>query len=119
MIILTTSALAQTISIIPRDYISTFTMSIRDDSTNVNVDYAINTAITSGNYLNFDNIFSLVSNHFYDLELFSDIEKTKSIFKDRVFCTDQDINQLNNDHYDLNKDQYTTYNGSNNDYIVI
>ena len=39
MIILTTSATAQDLLLIPRTYISTFTMVIRDDSTNVSVDY--------------------------------------------------------------------------------
>jgi hypothetical protein len=35
MIILTTSATAQSLSVIARTYPSTFTMDIRDDSTNV------------------------------------------------------------------------------------
>jgi len=41
------------------------------------------------------------------------------IYKDRIFCTDQDIDQNSNDYYNLNKGQYTTYNGYNNTYIVI
>ena len=69
MIILKTLATAQALSVIPRDYLSTFTMVVRDDSTNVTVDYQITSALTSGNYLNFNNIFSpvLIENHFYDL----------------------------------------------------
>ena len=36
-----------------------------------------------------------------------------------IFCSDQDIDQDNNDYYDLNDGQYTTYDGSDNTYIVI
>ena len=117
MIILTTSATAQSLSVIPRSYVSTFTLSIRDDSTNVEKTYSITNAVNSGNYLNFNNIFDpiLVENHFYDLKLISNGEV---IFKDRIFCTDQDIDQLNNDHYDLNSNEYLDYNGYDNTYLV-
>ena len=119
MIILKTLATAQSLSVIPRSYLGTFTMAIRDDSTNVTVDYQITSAVTSGNYLNFSNIFALVQNHFYDVELFTDSNKTNSIYKDRIFCTDQDIDQSNNDYYNLNDGQFTKYNGYDNTYIVI
>ena len=121
MIILTTSANAQSLSVIPRSYLGTFTMAIRDDSTNVTVDYQITSAITSGNYLNFNTIFApvLVENHFYDIELYTDSNKTDSIYKDRIFCTDQNIDQSNNDYYNLNDGQFTKYNGYDNTYIVI
>ncbi len=71
MIILTTSATAQTLSVIPRDYLTDFIMSIRDDSTNVVKTYQINGATQVGNYLTFTNIFNpiLVENHFYDVTL--------------------------------------------------
>jgi hypothetical protein len=117
MIILTTSATAQSLSVIPRSYVSTFTLSITDDSTNVEKTYSITNAVNSGNYLNFNNIFNpiLVENHFYDLKLISNGEV---IFKDRIFCTDQDIDQLNNNHYDLNSNEYLDYNGYDNTYLV-
>ena len=117
MIILTTSATAQSLSVIPRSYVSTFTLSITDDSTNVEKTYNITNAVNSGNYLNFNNIFDpiLVENHFYDLKLISNGEV---IFKDRIFCTDQDIDQLNNNHYDLNSNEYLDYNGYDNTYLV-
>ena len=143
MIILTTSTAAQTISVIPRQYNdSEFTMSVRDDSTNVTVVYGNKTATTVGNYLEFEQVFSpvLVEAHFYDLYLYidynfwqtnnsfwnlydilwqDDSDYKEDIFRDKVFCTDQDIDQLNdNDHYQLNKGQYTHYNGFNNTYIV-
>ena len=117
MIILTTSATAQSLSVIPRSYVSTFTLSIRDDSTNVEKTYSITSAVNSGNYLNFNNIFDpiLVENHFYDLKLISNGEV---IYKDRIFCTDQDIDQSNNDYYDLNSNEYLDYNGYDNTYLV-
>ena len=117
-------------------------MSIRDDSTNVVKTYQINGATQVGNYLTFTNIFNpiLVENHFYDVTLETansfwntnfnlwqndttlwNVDDTNDgvIYKDRVFCTDQDIDQNNNDYYNLNKGQYTTYNGYDNTYIVI
>jgi hypothetical protein len=142
MILLTTSSTEQALSVIPRVYSGDFTVSVRDDSTNVTTFYSVTNAIQSDNYLNFNNIFNpvLVENHFYDIHLYVDYnywntnyslwniydqvwnidsEATEDIYKDRIFCTNQDVDQLNkNDHYDLNKGQYTTYNGSNNTYIV-
>jgi len=143
MIILTTSATAQTLSIIPRQYDdSRFTMSIRDDSTNITKEYQNLTATTVGNYMTFTNVFNpvLVEAHFFDLYLYIDYnfwqtnnsfwnlydilwqvdsDFKEDIFRDKIFCTDQDIDQLNdNDHYKLNKGQYTHYNGFNNTYSV-
>jgi hypothetical protein len=144
MIILTTSAQAQTLSIIPRQYDdSAFTMSIRDDSTNVTKLYQNLSGTTVGNYMTFNNVFNpvLVEAHFFDLYLYIDYDFwntnnsfwnlydvlwnvdgnfKEDIYRDKVFCTDQDIDQLNdNDHYNLNKGQYTTYDGYDNTYLVV
>jgi len=119
MILVTTSATAQTFNVIPRDYsLTTFTMIIRDDSTNVSVSYDITGASVSGNYVTFQNTFSpvLVSNHFYDFKL---VSGTDIIFKDRMFCTDQTVNQINNDYYKLNEGEFTSDDSYNNEYIVI
>ncbi len=143
MIILTTSSASQLLSVIPREYSDAFSMAIRDDSTNVIKYYNVTNATQSGNYLNFNITFSpiLVENHFYDLRLYIDYnfwntnyslwnlydqiwnldsEQKEDIFNDRIFCTDQDVDQLNkNDHYELNKGQYTTYDDYDNTYLVI
>ena len=142
MIILTTSALAQELSVIPRSYSTEFTLSLRDDSTNVTKYYEIINATTVNDYLNFSNTFDpvLVENHFYDLQLYidynylnlnqnlwnlydqlwnEDLPITEYILKDRIFCTDQDINQLDGEYYKLNKGQYNTYNDYDNTYLVI
>ena len=146
MIILTTAASAQTLSIIPREYVDSFSMDIRDDSTNVTKQYDItkagNSIATVGNYLNFNATFNpiLVENHFFDFRLYIDYNfwntnyslwnfyevkwntddgQVIDIYNDKIFCTDQDVDQLNqNDYYKLNKGQYTHYNGFNNTYTV-
>ena len=142
MIILTTSTDAQSLSVVPRIYSSEFTMSIRDDSTNVKVFYEIQNTVTLGNYLDFTNIFNpiLVENHFYNVELYVDYnfwntnyefwqldnfkwnEDERQIFdiyNDKIFCTDQNIDQLsNNDYYQLNKGQFIEYEGFDNTYTV-
>ena len=142
MIVLTTSTLARAFKVIPREYGAQFTLSLRDDSTNVTQTYEVTTGVTSGNYLTFDQAFSpvLVEGHFYDIKLYSDpnfwntnyflwelynefwnIDTTNivDILKDRIFCTDQEIDQMDNLYYELNKGQYITDNSYNNDYIVI
>tara|TARA_B110000483_G_scaffold171564_1_gene202966 strand:+ start:352 stop:720 length:369 start_codon:yes stop_codon:yes gene_type:complete len=121
-------------------------MTIRDDSTNVVKSYDITTAgnaiATVGNYMTFNATFNpvLVENHFFDLKLFIDYNfwntnyslwqlydvkwntddgQVVDIFNDKIFCTDQDVDQLNqNDYYKLNKDQFTFYNGFDNTYTV-
>ena len=114
---------------IPREYVTTAIMTIRDDSTNVKVKYALEPRVLGvGNILIVNDTYTiyyseyenLVEGHFYDLTLYSNYEEGIVIFKDRVFCTAQknDI-QKTNDFYKLNKDQYTEYDGFNNDYIVI
>ena len=114
---------------IPREYKTNAIMTIRDDSTNVSVDYTLaprvggvgNILIDKDSYAIYNDTYSnLVEGHFYDLTLYSDIAKTNVIYKDRIFCTAQKDNiQLDNNFYKVNKDQYTEYDGFNNDYIVI
>jgi len=114
---------------IPREYATSAYMTIRDDSTNVSVDYTLvprvndvgNIYIDKDTYAIYNDTYSnLVEGHFYDLTLYSDALKTNVIYKDRIFCTAQKDNiQIDNNFYKVNKDQYTEYDGFNNDYIVI
>ena len=115
---------------IPREYVTNAIIIIRDDSTNVVVEYELeprvngvgNILIENDNYVIYGAEYeNLVEGHFYDLTLYSDVEKTNVIFKDKAFCTAQKGNiQLDNNYfYKLNKGQYTEYDGFNNDYIVI
>ena len=141
MIILNASGISQTLSVIPRDYQGSFTMSVRDDSTNTSVFYNVTDAVRVGNYLTFSNIFNpaLRENHFFDLHLYSDYNvwntnyelwdlssqiwneevSTTDFYKDWIFCTNQTINQENNEYYQLNKDRYLSYEGYNNEYDPI
>ena len=115
---------------IPREYVTSAYMTIRDDSTNVSVDYTLVPRVDGVGNIFIDNdsyaIYgfeyeNLVEGHFYDLTLYSDALKTNVIYKDRIFCTAQKaaIDADNNYFYKVNKDQYTEYDGFNNDYIVI
>tara|TARA_R110000772_G_scaffold236283_1_gene347933 strand:- start:551 stop:937 length:387 start_codon:yes stop_codon:yes gene_type:complete len=116
-------------SCIPRQYLTNAFMTIRDDSTNVSVDYILVPRVAGvGNiqiYRDSFNVYNstytnMVEGHFYDMTIYSDEAKEKVIYKDRIFCTEQknDI-QFANDFYKLNKGQYQEYDGFNNDYIVI
>ena len=147
MIVLTTSA-TQTLNVIPRAYLGAFTIDVRDSSLNKNFTYYEDTVTTSGNYMQFTNSYVDGSGNsifkearFYDLDLYADFNiwntnlslwemydeiwqtdsnQKERIYKDRIFVTDQDIDQKNdNDHYGINKDQYVTNNSFDNEYIVI
>ena len=141
MIVFTTTTSAQTFKIIPRTYGAEFTMSIIDDSTNIPVFYEINNAITDVNYLKFTQAFSpvLVEGHFYDIRLYTDYNfwntnyllwendnslwnvdrpTDATIYRDRIFCTDQQIDQIEDEYYDINLDKYKTFNSFDNTYKV-
>ena len=115
--------------IIPREYVTSAYMTLRDDSTNIVDEYTLvprvngvgNILIENDTYLIYGFEYeNLVEGHFYDLTLYSDAEKENVIYRDKAFCTAQkDLIQVDNEFYKINKDQYTTYDGNNNDYIVI
>ena len=141
MIVFTTSTNAQNFKIIPRTYGSEFSMSITDDSTNIPVYYDITNAATNVNYLTFSQVFSpkLIEGHFYDIRLYTDyniwntnyqlwendnslwnVDRTTdvTIFRDKIFCTDQQIDQMEDEYYDLNLGIYKTFNSFDNTYKV-
>lgn len=147
MIVLTTTA-SQTLKVIPREYLGNFTIDVRDTSLNKTYNYWEDTGTVSGNYYEFTNSYVDGSGNsifkearFYDLELYADFnywntnlslwemydeiwevdsDQKERMYKDRIFVTDQDIDQINdNDHYQINKGQYKTNNSFNNEYIVI
>ena len=149
MIVLTTSS-TQTLKVIPREYLTSFTIDVRDTTLNKNFTYFNQSAVVDGDYLKIEETY--VNNpsdlasiwkeaRFYDYELYADFNfwntnlslwqmydeiwqtdsnQKERIFKDRIFVTDQDIDQLNdNEHYQINKNQYKTNDSYNNEYIVI
>ena len=118
MKILTTSAGAQTVKIIPREYVSTATMEIKDDQTNTNKIYNISPTTVNDDLsiaVTFDPV--LVEGHYYNMTIKN--SSNKVIFKDKVFCTNQTLNQNNNDYYTVNESVYTTDNTYDDDYIFI
>jgi hypothetical protein len=135
---LTTSVGEQTIRIIPRVYPDEITLTLRDDSTNTSVSYTIESLqweyinddwnladytweTTKGmyvedGYLYITNNYALIEGRFYDLTIVSSGEV---IYKDKVFCTDQTVDQDTNNYYSVNDGVYTTENTYDNDYIII
>ena len=94
----------QTLRIIPRSYPNSLTLSLRDDQTNVVVNYALNSGFTvDKDYLVINNVYSLVENHFYDLKITD--ENGNVIYKDKVFCTDQNVDSYSPNLVSLNIDE--------------
>ena len=118
---------AQTIKIIPRVYSTNLTIKLRDNSTNEVTTIltippeGIPSAQKVGNYLEIIALFTLVENRFYDLTIYNGILNLTDldiIYKDKIFCTSQDIDQNQNEKYSVNKDEYVSK-GGDNDYIII
>lgn len=103
--------------VIPRQFVnSTITVKLTSETTGALITKTP-TASTDGNYMAFTVAFgTLTEGDFYTLEI---KDGTVVIYKDRVFCTDQTVNQVNNDYYSVNDGEYTTENSFDNDYIVI
>lgn len=115
MIKLTTSTDAQTIKVIPRSYATSVSMVFRDDSTNTSVTYT-SSATTDKNHLVISESLTLTEGRFYDLTI---KEGTSVIYKDKVFCTDQTVDQDTNNYYLVNQGEYTTETTYDNDYIIL
>jgi len=130
----------QTIKIIPRDFGVNIVMSLRDDSTNkLEFLYPTN-VIKNGNYLDITETFKLTEGRFYDLKIFYgsfekrveldngileglqclgvDYDANDIIYRDKIFCTSQNTNQIKNEYYTVNKDDYKSLK-SDNDFIIL
>jgi hypothetical protein len=84
-------------------------MVLTDDQTNVPATIAI-ISQTSGSYVNTITAeFDLIEGHFYDLVLY---KNTDIVYKDRIFCTDQNIVT-----FSVNNGEYTS-NTTTNTFIV-
>ena len=142
MKILTTSTSNQTLSFLPREYPSTVKMTLRDNSTNATTTVNTLTLTKSNDNASITNAFALVEGRFYDLniikgqgqlwntlttqwQLVTDnweniISSEIVIYKDKIFCTDQTIDQLNDSYYDINSGEYTeTTSYPDDDYLII
>ena len=130
----------QTIKIIPRDFGVNIVMSLRDDSTNkLEFLYPTN-VIKNGNYLDITETFELKEGRFYDLKIFYgsfekrveldngileglqclgvEYDANDIIYRDKIFCTSQNTNQIKNEYYTVNKDDYKSLK-SDNDFIIL
>ncbi len=107
----------KTFKVIPREFINgAITVNLTSESTGTIINKTP-TASTVGNYMSFDGVFgTLTEGDFYTLDIKNG---TAVIYKDRVFCTDQTVNQTNNDYYSVNDGEYTTENSFDNDYIIL
>ena len=139
MIVLTTSTAVQTFSVKPREYVTDATICLRDDSTNIE-----QCVLTTGSYWETYNLdwelasndwedevglvitndllyvsmnLDLVEGRFYDLKMTGTVTG-KIIYRDKIFCTDQTINQLTNSYYDINSGNYIILDTDNNDYVI-
>jgi len=139
MKILTTSTGEQTIRIIPRSYPDDITLILRDDSTNTEVIYTIDSMewentdevwqsvdvnwndaggyFEEDGYLVISNEYNLLEGRFYDLTIKNELDQV--IYKDKIFCTDQTIDQDTNNYYSVNEGVYTTENSYDNEYIIL
>jgi hypothetical protein len=138
MKILTTSAAEQTIRIIPRSYPDEVSLILRDDSTNTETIYTIENLEWENNndqwqladynwnetigffeedgYLVINNEYNLVEGRYYDLTI---KDGTVVIYKDKIFCTDQTIDQETDSYYTINESVYAQETSYDNDYIII
>ena len=128
---MTTSPTGQTLKVIPRLFNSVNNIVVRDNSTNKSYTYTnINTSFSVNNYMSIINQGSgyvdsssntiLKEGRFYDLSVFG--SSSKLLYKDKIFVTNQTINQANNNYYDINSGEYTTDSQAamnDNDYIII
>ena len=114
MKVLTTSTDSQTLKFIPREYVTNIILKLRDDSTN-DITTANIVSSTDRDYMVVNTTFDLKEGHFYDLTILSGSDV---IYKDKIFCTDQTINQDTNSYYSVNQNEYVSKAG-NNDFIVL
>ena len=111
---------SQTIKIIPRVYSANVTLKLRDDSSNTTVTI-LPTSVVSGNYIELSNIYDLKDGRFYDLKIYNGqgaVTELDIIYRDKIFCTTQPTDQLQNEYYTVNKNEYKAK-GGNNDFIIL
>lgn len=109
----------KTFKIIPRQYVAgQVTIKLRDDSSNEIITISA-TASTDRNYMTFDAVFgALKEGRFYNMDVLI-FGTSTVIYKDKIFCTDQTINQSNNDYYSVNDGEYVQEDSFDNDYIIL
>tara|TARA_R110002012_G_scaffold289435_4_gene482525 strand:+ start:4187 stop:4525 length:339 start_codon:yes stop_codon:yes gene_type:complete len=112
MIILSTSASSLPLRFIPREY-NADKVVITDEDTNKSVEYTGLTFTEVAYYLDTNITFNpvLKEGTFYVLNV---EYQGKSVYRDRIFCTDQ----APSSSYTINKDEYKEHE-TTNEYIVL
>jgi hypothetical protein len=109
----------KTFKVIPRQYVDgQIQVKLTNESTKGVVTVSA-TATTDHDYMSFEAVFGTLKKDVYytmDVLLFG---TSTVIYKDKVFCTDQTVDQSNNDYYTVNENEYTTEDSYDNDYIII
>lgn len=142
MKILSSSTEKQKIKVIPRTYPERIVVTIRNEQTNETTEigsfldgYAYYTRVIDDlgiyeendcmldvvylydkGYMIIRDIFNLVENTYYNLTI---TDGTDVIYRDKIFCTNQEIDQDTNSYYSVNKDVYKEETSYDNDYIII
>ena len=93
-----------------------------DDITGENITNQSYTTQSYGDYIkvNFEPV-GLQEGMTYSLWITNDDDQGEKriVYKDKIFVTDQEIDQVNEKKYDINKDAYKQKETSTNDYIVL
>jgi hypothetical protein len=126
MKLITSTTETKLFKIIPRYiFINNVTVRLTSESTNITIEKLDISVARDENYMSvYVYLDSLVEGDFYRLEILntssgSPIPQNTIIYKDRVFCTDQDVNQKDNEYYSVNKDRYISEESSDNEFIII
>lgn len=116
MKVLTTSSSEQTFKVVPREYVTSATLDVRDESLNTTQSYSVTTA-TDGDFLDVPATLSLVEGRYYQITL----KKTDGtiIYRDKIFCTDQSVDQTQDEAYSVNDSVYTTDTSYDNEFVII
>lgn len=118
MIVLTTTEATQSFRFTPREFTTNFSVSFTDDITFDAIVPNTVSRVDLGNQITY--IFTtsgLKENRFYTLRVID--SSSNVIYKDKLFVTNQGIDQLDKEKYTINKDVYVEKSTSENDYIVI
>ena len=124
----------QTIKLIPRNYSQSTTVQLKDVTT-----VYTPTVTQENDYQVYSGVFNLEEGHYYDLLVQNDYDvysqnsdywnlstntwndinfKVDTNIVDKIFCTDQDIDQSEQEEYSVNKDVYKSDLTYDKEYII-
>jgi len=111
MHILTTSTSSQSLKIIPRSDASSPTLTLTDKTKRKDSTVSV-TKTSDGDYMVLSGAFSLVEGSQYAFRV---KDGSTEIYRGLIFCTDQ----TDLDKYFINKDEYTSNEDHDNEFIVL